>query len=273
MGLQSPWPLLERMAIPEDVAVLVVNQCPERAEDDLPADIDDGRVRMRSFAERGLARSRNRALDLARGEIVLLADSDCHLIAEAVPAILGAFESHPDCGVVSFQYAIDAVDRAAKTYPVRGRDLGRFSIVRVSSVEIALRRSAVGPVRFDERFGPGAVHPMGSENVFLAKLGRRGVRMRFEPLMICVHVGATRGAKLDGRIEMAEAVGPLLAAMYPRLWPLAAVASAIGQGSRGVGRWRRLRWFVRVVWTATRFRSTERRGRLDAGAGSLPAGT
>ncbi len=247
MGLRSPWPLLERMAIPEDVAVLVVNQCPERAEDDLPADVDDGRVRMRSFAERGISRSRNRALDLARGRRLLLADEDCTIVPEIASIVERAFTLDPAAGGITFQHRIEQGEVPSRRYRRRSFRHGRFSIVRVASVEIVLDREAVGDLRFDERFGLGTPRPIGEENLLLASLLRRGVRLRYVPEVVCVHRGATRSDRIDGRLEHADEVAALLVELYPTIWPAAAVASALGQGGRGTGRLRRSRWFARLL--------------------------
>jgi len=247
MRQQSPWPLVERMAIPEEVAVLVINQCPDGSEGDLPADVDDGRVRMRSFAERGISRSRNRALDLARGRRLLLADEDCTMVSDVAAIVERAFARDPAAGGVTFQHRIEQGEVPSRRYRRRSFRHGRFSIVRVASVEIVLDREAVGDLRFDERFGLGTSCPIGEENLFLGALRRRGVPLRYIPEVVCTHRGATRSDRIDGRLETADEVAALLVALYPRIWPLAAVASALGQGSRGIGRWRRARWFRRVL--------------------------
>lgn len=253
MRQRSPWPLLERMAVPGDVAVLVVNQCPDRSEGDLPEDVDDGRVRMRSFAERGVARSRNRALDLARGRRLLLADADCTIVPNVAELVGGAFDRDPDAGAVTFQHRIEQGEVPPRRYRRRSFRHGRFSIVRVASVEIALDRTAVGDLRFDERFGLGTSCPIGEENLFLGALLRRGVPIRYIPEVVCTHHGATRSDRIDGRVETADEVAALLVTLYPRIWPVAAVASALGQGSRGTGRWRRTRWFARLLASGRRF--------------------
>lgn len=242
MRRTDPHAIAKGMGLPDDVDLLVINQCPDG---ELPTDVDDGRIRMRSYRERGLARSRNRGLDAARGDLLVLADDDCRLEPDLGGVVRSAFERHRRCAMISFRYA-DEGGCVHKRYPRRPRRHGRFSLLRVASVEIALDRRNLGGVRFDERFGLGTAVPLGAENVFLSRVLRSGLPMRFEPRTICRHRGMPTGVGRPARLETARRLGVVLGTMYPLAWPIAALASTIGQGGRGeFSRWSWLRELVR----------------------------
>ena len=250
MRRTDPHAIATSMCLPEDVDLLVIKQCPDVA---CPADVDDGRIRMRSFRERGLARSRNRGLDAARGDLLVLADDDCLLEPDLGWVVRSAFARHRRCAMISFRYA-DEEGRVHKRYPRLPRRHGRSSLLRVASVEIALNRRRLGGVRFDERFGLGTAVPLGAENVFVSRLLRAGLSMRFEPRTICRHRGMPTGVGQPARLETARRLGVVLGTMYPLAWPAAALASTIGQGGRGE--------FSRWSWLCELVRGARQRGRI-----------
>lgn len=241
MRRSDPLALAAKMGLPDDVDLLVVNQCPEGS---IPEDFDDGRIRMKSYLERGLARSRNRALDEARGDLLIFADDDCRIEPDLGPLIRSAFARQPGTAVISFQYA-DEHGVVQKRYPRRPCRHRRFSLLRVASVEIAMDRRLLGAVRFDERFGLGTEVPLGAECVFLARAMRAGLSLRFEPKTVCRHRGLPTGVGRPARLETARRLGAVLGTMYPAAWPVAAVGSTLGQGGRGsFSRWA---WFCELV--------------------------
>lgn len=229
MDAGDPQALVERLGLSEaDVSVLVINQVQGAAG----APYERGRVRMHSFAERGLARSRNRALELARGDLLLLADDDIRYEPGFADGVRAAFSRHPDAAMITFRFLERPGGPPAKRYPPAGRAHHGLSIASVSSIEVGLRVRALPlGVRFDERFGLGAPYPSGEEAVFAADLRRAGARLYQEPLPLCSHDGPSSGHSTWSP-ETTRAKGAILRRLYPRAWPLLAAGFAVTKSAR-----------------------------------------
>ena len=133
---------------------------------------------MLRLATTGLSRSRNAALDAARGAILLLADDDVTHPAGAYDGIRRAFAADPGLDLFVGR-SLDPDGRPRKR-PLPRRRLTRLNAARASSHEIALRLERVRAkgVRFDEGFGVGAgtAATLGEEYVFLADGLAAGLR-------------------------------------------------------------------------------------------------
>lgn len=216
MNLTDPDGLITRLGLSDTPArVLVVNQITDRnAGGPVPTPIDRGRVRMLSFAERGIARSRNRAIEWSRGEVLLFADDDIHCHPQAFPEVLAAFDAHPAAAAITFRCA-----GLGHRYPRLPQAHGPVSVASVSSVEIAVAPARLGTVRFDPSFGLGTERPSGEEAIFLRDLQRAGAAVRFAPVTICHH-GHTSSGQGPWDPPMTRTKGAVMRRMYPRTWPL-----------------------------------------------------
>ena len=232
MGQSDPARLTARMGLANaDVDVLIINQCPDRS---VPKPYERGTVRMLSFPERGLARSRNRALEHARGDIVLLADDDVRYLPQVGPSVAAAFAAMPAVAALCFRYCDAATGLPTKRYPARPGLHDARTIAGVSSIEVALRRHRLAGVRFDERFGLGSRFPSGEEAIFLRDLQRRGAAVGHYPMTLCEHAGAGSGhAPWDPVATRAK--GAILRRMYPGAWPAVMCAFALAKYPRHGG--------------------------------------
>lgn len=229
MNASDPCALVERMGLLQaDVDVLVINQCTSR---EAPAPFHQDRIRMMSFEECGLSRSRNHGLTLSRGDIVVLADDDVRYVEGFDARMREAYADYPSADAITFRFAEANSQGAARRYPRDGHWHNRFSLGSVASVEITGRRTALTSFRFDERFGLGSLLPQGEEAVFLIDALRRGLRMRFEPITLCEHQGRTSGQG-DWDEAMACTKGAVLRRAYPRLWSLLCIWFAMTKRRR-----------------------------------------
>jgi glycosyltransferase involved in cell wall biosynthesis len=145
---------------------------------------------MITYNDRGLSKSRNKALDNMRGEICLLSDDDVIYLDDIEDLILQEFDAHPDCDVLAFQ--VEGIDRKFKDYPARESAIGYLGSLKVSSVEIAFRADKIkkAGVRFHELFGTGSKYCSGEENIFLFECLHRGLKMKYIPRKIAnLYVG------------------------------------------------------------------------------------
>jgi len=171
------------------------------ALDLLAARPDVGVVRL---ATTGLSRSRNAALDAARGEILLVADDDIVHPPGAYAGIRRFFAENPGLDLFVGR-SLDPDGRPRKRPLPRRKPLTRLNAARASSHEIALR---LGPVRarglrFDEGFGVGAgtAASLGEEYIFLADCLAAGLAGVHDPLPVSVHPHASSGFVWEGTAQ------------------------------------------------------------------------
>jgi Glycosyl transferase family 2 len=183
-------------------------------------------VTVEPLASTGLARSRNAALALARGEVVLLADDDVTHPEGAFDAIRRFFRDHREAALL-VGVSLDAAG-VPRRRPL-SRRLSRWNAGRAASHEIAFRAAAVraAGVGFDERFGIGAGTPdfLGEEYIFLADGLAAGLVGRHRPLPVSVHAAPSTGDRWDGPAGRARAA--VLARVFGRTAPLARLGFAI----------------------------------------------
>lgn len=216
MNRREPPPVLARF--PEGAerpALLVINQC---TTIEPPPDLELPGVRMYSMRERGISRSRNRALERARGKLLAIVDEDIEYLPGALATLRRGFAAHPRAAVVTFQFVVRETGEPSKRYAPRAFEHSRLSAASVTSFEITLRRELAGHLRFDERFGLGAPLTSGEENIWLQDVLRQGLTAGYFPEPLCDHPGLTSGHRGWTELE-ARTKGALLRRMYPAAWP------------------------------------------------------
>jgi hypothetical protein len=189
------------------------------------------------LATTGLARSRNAALDSARGEILLFADDDVVHPPKAYEGIRRGFAENPRLDLFVGR-SLDPDGRPRKR-PLPRRRLTRLNAARASSHEIALR---LGPVcaaglRFDEGFGVGAGTPatLGEEYVFLADALAAGLAGVHDPLPVSVHPAESSGFVWSGAAQ-ARARALVFSRIFGRTAPLVRLAFALKNRRRFASR-------------------------------------
>ena len=119
--------------------------------------------------------------ETADDDICIFCDNDVRYADDAVQTIEQAFSRHPGAGIICF-----FIERPERHSPVKARE-GRMSkkdMMRIFSPEMAVRRSRLKELRFDEDFGAGAKYKMGEENIFLFEAARRGIERIYVPVQI-----------------------------------------------------------------------------------------
>lgn len=202
-------------------------------------------VTVAPLASRGLSRSRNAALDLARGEVVLVADDDVTHPPGAFDEIRSFFRDRPEAALL-VGLSLDAAGRPRRR-PVGPLPLTLWNAGRTASHELAFRAASVraSGVRFDEGFGIGAGTPafLGEEFVFIADCLRAGLRGEHRPLPVSVHPTPSTGAGWSGPAA-ARARALALTRGFGRIAPVARAAYAL-KNARRFGSLRDLLVFLR----------------------------
>ncbi|MCD0473288.1 glycosyltransferase family 2 protein [Flavobacterium sp. EDS] len=155
------------------------------------------KVRVINSFEKGLAKSRNLALDNAIGKILVIADDDIVYQGGFTAKVMNAYNKFPQAAVINFS-VINSNRDLIKKYPSGSKvNLNIFDILNVSSIEMTLNKAIVDAsnIRFDERFGLGGTFEMGEEAVFLSDLKAIHQQLIFDSQIIVMHESQTSSEK------------------------------------------------------------------------------
>ena len=190
-------------------------------------------VTVMGLATAGLARSRNAALDSARGAILFFADDDVVHPPSATEGIRRFFAENPGLDLFVGR-SLDPDGRPRKR-PLPRRRLTRLNAARASSHEIAIRLAPVraAGIRFDEGFGVGAgtAATLGEEYVFLADCLAAGLMGVHDTLPVSVHPHESSGFVWKG-----EAQARARALVFSRVFGHAAPAVRLAFALKNVRR-------------------------------------
>ncbi len=198
-------------------SVLVINQC-------INVDVKTANEKVPQFyntAEIGLSKSRNMALKYSKGDILVFSDDDVIYKANAVLDIRASFEEY-DADIITFR--IQTPD--GKPYKNYREDIFKytpFNILRISSIEIALRKNSFtdDEAHFDELFGLGSRFPTSEENIFIADCLKMKKRIMAIPKTIVIHPSFSSAMKINKNSLIATS-----AALY-RIYPYSHVLTYI----------------------------------------------
>lgn len=167
-------------------SVLIINQS------DKEEYIEHGLGRMLTTSERGLSKSRNRAITSSKADIGLIADDDEIFIDNLEERIVAAYAELPQADVIVFNCSIKT-DSNRSDEKVLGASLGSnikklsyLDTLRVASWQISFRLNAIrkSDIFFDEKLGSGTGNGAGEENKFLWDCLKKGLLIYYVPLTI-----------------------------------------------------------------------------------------
>lgn len=163
---------------------VIVNQLTEITEDACIIPEKEA-VKCISYEGKGLSKSRNIALQQATADIVVVADDDVEYVDDVVTIIDNAYQAYQDADVICF-----IVERTGTPTPKKFRAISSeenyLSILKVSSVEVTFKRSAIEEkgLLFNELIGAGEALYCGEESAFLYAALRAGLTVRYVPIKI-----------------------------------------------------------------------------------------
>ena len=181
----------------------------------------------------GLARNRNHALSKATAPLLLLSDDDVAYTAEGLQRVIDAFDSHPDCELLTFRYESVSGSKHYPDSPFRldNPPKGYFA----SSIEIAFRRREAGKIIwFNEHFGIGADFPSGEEDIFIRDCLDAGLRGMFVPATVARHDDATTSGRNLMLPSRPLTKGAVFLRLHPRTW----IARMMAHALREIPLWR-----------------------------------
>ena len=218
LGEESVLPEIAEQLISSNIDGLIINQKSASAAQNTQAedsDLASNGIRIISFEERGIAQSRNRALEFAHGDYLLITDDDVSVLANMKETIIESFKAYPEADLITFQ-SLDENGQQRKVYSERSYWHSKRSLLKVSSIEIAIKRSSwrKDPFYIDARFGLGSLFPTGEESIFLTDLYNRGWKMRYVPKAIVQHPNASSGRALFHNENLIMAKGAMIARIF-----------------------------------------------------------
>lgn len=162
---------------------------------------------------KGLSINRNNALSMASSEIILIADDDVVLESDFDQTLRCQFLRHPDADIITFKVRTPE-GHSFKSYREKEFKHGRFSLLKVSSIEVAFKRKTVmdTALTFDENFGLGARFVASEENVFLMDAFKKGLNLYFVPLYVACHPKESSGKQW--REELVYSKGALFFRLF-----------------------------------------------------------
>lgn len=172
------------------VKYIIFHQCRSVEFKYVPKNLLRGDVFVSQVMGEGLAKSRNNALQLADGDIALLADDDIKYFSNTFHLISEIFKANPHLDVACFKIRTNEGEPEYKNYPAKQKCFKNFWHHPVSSIEIAIRIKSVNErgIRFDERFGIGSKEfPFGEEAIFINDCIRSGLNVEYFPFYIVNH--------------------------------------------------------------------------------------
>lgn len=177
MNLENHEELLRKMNVKKSV---IINQ----TQFVTSGDITEGENRLYSYQEKGLSKSRNRAIENSKADICMIADDDIKYEDNYEKIVDNGYKKYPDADIIAFY--VDNFDEKRKK-PIRKEGkIGILKSMRIQSVQVTFKRKSIRDknIRFNERFGAGAELYMGEENIFLAQCLKEGLKMYYIPKTI-----------------------------------------------------------------------------------------
>lgn len=175
-------------SLPEHVPVLMVHQNPESKKYRYDKIFSRTNLTISPISSRGLAKSRNHAISVATGDILIPTDDDVTFMPDAMSAIERAFAERSDAQLISFQ-ALDEDGFGHKAYESDRFRHSLNTIRRIYSIEIAIRRESYSQygLMWDEDFGLNSRYPGGLEQAYLKNLIDLKLPAYYEPQPIVIH--------------------------------------------------------------------------------------
>ncbi|WP_346355420.1 glycosyltransferase [Azotosporobacter soli] len=164
--------LAKKMNIKTDA--IIINQCDGHSYQE--ERYKDTCIKMYSFAERGVGKSRNNALMRSTADICVMADDDVVYLDDYEEIVRAAFQRNPKADMIMFN--VPSANKERDNIKIKKNCRVRFyNCLKYGTFNIAFRREAVlkANVYFSLLFGGGAAYGAGEDSLFIAECLDRGL--------------------------------------------------------------------------------------------------
>ena len=133
----------------------VINQCEKE-------DFEEYKnFKIYSYKERGISNSRNRALEKAKAEILLLCDDDVIYNKDYEKNIIEEFKNNSKADIIIFNMENPYRN---KRKIKKNKRLHIYNSLNFASYNIAFRRESINNIKFNTNFGPNAIYKSGGDD-------------------------------------------------------------------------------------------------------------
>lgn len=179
--------IIQKSNIQSDV--LVINQCDEESESKFTFSNKFGEectARIINTTERGLSKSRNKAISNAHGDICLICDDDECLTDNYPEIIKKSFCEYPAYSVFAFRFNMPENYYMKKTFWDTKKEINYASSLKISSWQIAFKLIDIkkNAIQFDETIGSGMTKAGGEEKIFQHDCLKKGLKILYQPITI-----------------------------------------------------------------------------------------
>lgn len=172
----------------KDVTYIVAHQYTHDGYKEIPESLSRNDVFVSQIPGKGLTRSRNHAINLASGDIAVIADDDVRYKDEYFDTIIKTFEENSNVDIALFKIKTLTGENEYKEYPSMSYNLTTQKMHSPSSIEIAFKLSSIkNKLKFDERFGMGSYLNGGEELFFITDAIEMGLNVKYFPEYIVIH--------------------------------------------------------------------------------------
>lgn len=158
--------------------VVVINQCDCSEESTYKF---NNNILWVDSPERGLSRSRNRAIALSTSDICIISDDDELFVDDVYTKVASVYAEHQDADLIIF----DMKNHVTKIKK-QPHYLSIVELFHVSSLQITFKRKSIlhKNILFDVNMGSGTGNGGGEEIDFLLRCHRKGLRIFYYPFAI-----------------------------------------------------------------------------------------
>jgi glycosyltransferase involved in cell wall biosynthesis len=158
--------------------VVVINQC--NCSDEKIYQFNDN-IQWVNSPERGLSRSRNRAIALSSSDICIISDDDELFVDDVHTKVATVYAEHQDADLIIFD-----IKNHNNKLKQQLHYLSIIELFHVSSVRITFKRNSIlrKGIIFDINMGSGTGNGGGEEVDFLLRCYKKGLKILYYPLAI-----------------------------------------------------------------------------------------
>ena len=134
MNLKDQQDLLKKMNVDGSV---IINQTKNKSL----TDIETGKNKLFSYEEKGLSKSRNKAIEHSNADICIIADDDLRYEDDYEKIVEEGYIKYPDADIIVFY--VDNVDDSKKRRVRREGKINLLTSMKVQSVQMTLKRKSI----------------------------------------------------------------------------------------------------------------------------------
>lgn len=178
-----------------DLLLVVQNDRGLSWKDKLPDALKGSRAVTDELKSLGVAKSRNRVIELSETDYLVFADDDIEFVDAGLREAIDYLDNNPQVALVLAQAASPS-GGLRKPYRSKQERLTKLNSARAATYEMIIRVSTIKDlgIRFDESFGAGVENYLGDEYIFIADLISAGGKGVFLPITIATHPEVSSGS-------------------------------------------------------------------------------